>query len=312
MAENLVEAPVKVCLVISSFQHDQAVERILQRIFTADKSPFFKIIVVDSLGTGRMPKLLRERGWHDVAYHCFAHNLGSAGNLAERLRLAAASEAAFAYAVNHDAALDLSVVEMLVAQANSIERLGALFPMRRIIRQGNKLDTTGASILPLPFFGTKPTQALPALLPVKWSSSNGALYSLAPIREGLTPWSDFWLGWEDLAYGWLLDAHGYRQYIVSGARVDDDYEYRDFRLGPLKLKLTDKPSWYTYYQIRNLLLATQRTRRPLAIRSVVASRIVLELALTVLFREEKKQRLHNLFCGLADGLAGRSGKWMLP
>jgi GT2 family glycosyltransferase len=307
-----VGSAAKVCLVISSFRHDQAVERILQRAFAASENPFCKVIVVDSLGTGRMPDLLRKGGWHDVDYHCFSHNLGSAGNLAERLRLAAASEAAFAYAVNHDAHLDPTVVKTLVAQAKGIERLGALFPLRRMTHRGNRFDTTGANLLPLPFLGTKRTQSLPALLPVKWSSSNGALYSLAPIREGLTPWSDFWLGWEDLAYGWLLNEHGYRQYIVSGARVDDDHEYRDFRMGPLKLRLTDKPSWYTYYQVRNLLLATQRARSPLAVRSVVAGRIALEVALTTLFREEKKQRFHNLFWGLVDGLSGRSGKWDLP
>jgi GT2 family glycosyltransferase len=309
---ELTVAPAKVCLVISSFRHDQAVERILERLFAATSNPFAKVIVVDSLGTGRMPGLVRERHWNEVSYHCFSHNLGSAGNLAERLRLAAATDATFAYAINHDAHLDLSVVHTLIEHADGMDRLGALFPLRRLVRRSNRLDTAGAHDLPLPFLGTKPSEELPALLPVKWSSSNGALYALAPIREGLAPWGDFWFGWEDLAYGWLLDAHGYRQYIVSAARVDDDYEYRDFRIGPLKVKLSDKPSWYAYYQTRNLLLATQRTRSPLAVKSVVAGRIALEVALTTVFREEKMQRLHNLFCGLVDGLSGRSGKWDLP
>jgi hypothetical protein len=311
-SQSLVRWKEKVCLVISTFRHDQQVESILNRVFERGRNPFSNIIVVDSLGTGRMPGLLRERNWQGVEYRCYSHNLGSAGNLAERLRLAAGTGASFAYAVNHDAALDMDVVGALVRQAAKIERLGALFPLRRMIHRGNQLDVTGSSLLPLPFAGAKPTRTLPDLLPVRWSSSNGALYSLAPIREGLAPWSDFWLGWEDLAYGWLLEAHGYRQFIVTGARVDDDYEYRDIHVGPLKLGLTDKPPWYVYYQIRNLLLAAERTGQPLPTRGVIAGRIAMEMAITAIFRKQKKQRFYNLFHGLVDGLSGRAGKWVLP
>jgi hypothetical protein len=301
----------KVCLVISSFRNDEAVARILSQVFASGEHPFCRIVVVDSLGTGKMPDLLRERGWHEVEYRCYPQNLGSAGNLAERLRLAAATEADLAYAVNHDAFIDLDVVKILVEEARQIDRLGAVFPLRRMINLRDRLDTTG-DLLPLTLFGARPARALPALMPVQWSSSNGALYSLTPIREGLTPWGDFWLAWEDLAYGWLLEAHGYRQYIVTRARLNDDYEYREHRVGPFKLALVDKPSWIAYYQIRNLVLAVRRTGQGVPRTAMVASRVALEFALTALFRPEKTLRLRNLFRGLVDGLAGRSGKWVLP
>jgi hypothetical protein len=301
-----------VCLVVSSFHNDDAIERLLGIAFRQTETPFCRVIVVDSLGTGRIPELLRQRAWEGVEYHSFPHNLGSAGNLAERLRLAAQTDAEYAYAINHDAELDLDVVRALLDRAAPIDRLGALYPLRRLINRGDRLDTTGARTLPLPFSGVKAAGQLPPLVPVQWSSSNGALYALAPIRSGLTPWSDFWFGWEDLAYGWLLSEHGYHQYITSDVQVEDNYEYRRYGVGPVGIHLTDKPAWYAYYQIRNLMLAARRIQRGPWVAGVVAARIAQEFALTALFRGQKRQRFHHLICGLVDGLRGRSGKWVLP
>jgi GT2 family glycosyltransferase len=302
----------RVCLAISSFRHDDAVERLLSRALARGHNPFASIIVVDSLGTGRIPALLEARAWPRVAYHSHPTNLGSAGNLAERLRLAAASDADHVYAVNHDASLDLEVIRALAEHARQIDQLGALYPLKRMLNHGGKLDITGTSRLPLPFFGARAARTLPPLLPVQWSSSNGALYALAPVRAGLGPPGDFWLGWEDLAYGWQLEAHGYRQYIASQVVLDDDYEYRQVRVGPWRLRISDKPSWYAYYQFRNLLLAARRQRRDPATAGVIAGRVALELGLTALFRAQKRKRLYNIACGLVDGLRGRTGKWVLP
>jgi hypothetical protein len=243
-----------------------------------------------------------------VDYVCFDENLGSAGNLASRLELAARTPCQFVYAVNHDGSLDVEVVRKLRDTASSDPRIAAAYPLRRMTSRGGEYDLTG--ILPAPIHSIrvrKPPRR--ATLDVYWSSSNGALYSLEPPRRGLLPWADLWMGWEDLAYGWLLDSEGYRQVLVCTANTDDSYEYR--RIAG-RVWLSDKPGWYSYYFARNLLLAARRTRRHALLRCCVVGRVASEYAVIAALRSEKGKRLQYLTAGLRDGLRGRSGKWRLP
>ena len=143
---------------------------------------------------------------------------------------------------------------------------------------------------------------------MKWASSNGALYSLDRIREGHEPWADFWLGWEDLAYGWLLGDLGFEQWVVTSAVFTDDYEYRT----AAGVTVTDKPSWYSYYHARNLILATRRTKSGLVTGGVVAARIALEVGVALLLREHKVDRVRLLALGALDGVLGKAGKGPVP
>lgn len=299
--------PLRVCLVISAFRSDDAVLEILSSLKDRGESLFFQTIVVDSLGSGRIPAEIEARGLATVRYVGFDRNLGSAGNLAERLRLAAETGADFAYAINHDGIVDPDVVGKLIVAARAHERIGAVYPLRRMIAHEGRYDLTGKSALPLPFFGVSEPPREP-YTEVYWSSSNGALYNLTPVREGLLPWDDLWMGWEDMGYGWLLHSKGYKQLVVSDAIVDDNYEFR--RRGGVKV--SDKPAWYAYYHARNLILVARRNEQPLPFQALVGARVLLEYGLTTALRPQKMLRYRLLTRGLIDGLRGKSGKWRLP
>ena len=93
---------------------------------------------------------------------------------------------------------------------------------------------------------------------------------------------------------------------------DDPYEYAQVPNRFLRAKLTEKPSWYSYYFARNLVLGTRRTRRPLKVTIGVAARIVAELGVSATLRKSRRQRVRLLLAGLRDGLLGRAGKYRLP
>ena len=78
---------MKIGVAISSFQSDDDAINLIQRIL--DESwPVDGIIVVDSMGEGGIPNFLSEYNIPKTTYHNFDYNLGSAGNLHNRLMLA--------------------------------------------------------------------------------------------------------------------------------------------------------------------------------------------------------------------------------
>src|SRR5690606_5841691 len=260
--------------------------------------------------TGAVPEAIAANGWDDrVQYFDHAANLGSAGNLARRLELAAERGHDWVYAINHDGDVDVSVVRSLVACGEALDPVGAVYPLRYKEGRG-KYDLTGRQALPLPFKGSvhRPSAKL---LDTYWGSSNGTLYATAPVREGLSPWADLWMGWEDLGYGWLLQKHGWRQVILTDVESRDPYEYVTHG-GARGVTITRKPAWYAYYQVRNLILVTRRNDQPLSHWLTVAGRIWLEVALTTALRPDKLTRYKLLARGVVDGVPGRSGKSDVP
>jgi hypothetical protein len=309
--EGADNAAPRVVLAISSFRNDDDILRLLKTAEGLCPSVFAHVLVVDSIGTGRLPAVIKERGWAFARYEAAASNLGSAGNLTRRLQLAADSGADFVYCLNHDGILDPDVVCSLVRHAARMDRVGAVYPLRRITRYGGRYDLTGVQRVPRPFSGQPVPPAAPAT-DVYWSSSNGALYALEPVRDGLHPWADLWMGWEDLGYGLLLHQHGYRQVVLTEAVIEDNYEYRAEALGPMRVRVSDKPLWYTYYRIRNLILVTRRVKAGPAVRCGMALRVVLDFVPTVVLRSNRRKRFGLYLRGFVDGLRGSSGKWRLP
>jgi hypothetical protein len=299
----------RACLAISSFRNDESVLALLDRAERDGALALFeRILVVDSIGTGRMAEVLARRSV-PIEYHCVPWNLGSAGNLAMRLRLAAEGASDAVYAVNHDGSVERQTVLRLLDVAASRCGFGALYPLRRLTRRDGLFDLSGRYSIPVPSHGTRTAPPGPVLR-VFWGSSNPALYSLEPVRLGLAPWDDLWLGFEDMGYGWLLEDHGYPQFLVTDAITDDGYEFR--RVGWSPLRISDKPSWYAYYFARNLLLLARRTRISRVRKLAVAGRIALETGVTIVARRQKRERLVYLASGVIDGLRGRNGKWRLP
>jgi hypothetical protein len=293
-----------VVVAIATYRSDDAVLRLLEPIFDRDGAhPFGHVVVVDSLGSGRIDEEARRRGWKRFTYEVADRNLGSAGNLARRLELAATRDARWVYAINHDGALDAAMIARLARHAETLgEKVGAVYPLRH--RSAiDRWDLTGLVPVPVPAIRS-PWRPRGASFDVFWASSNGALYALDPVRAGLLPWADLWMGYEDLGYGWDLSRHGFRQQVLCDVVFEDGYEYRT-RGG---VELTDKPAWYAYYGARNLLLITRRARRGPATWAAALGRIALEVAVTSTLRPEKKKRLGLLARGVADGLRGRSGQ----
>jgi GT2 family glycosyltransferase len=299
----------KVALAISSFRNDEAVLGILDALGAGRDHPFHRIVVVDSIGSGKLTEALASRALPRVDVEVFERNLGSAGNLMERLRLAAGTGADFVYALNHDGLVSVEAVRALVAFALRTPGVGAVYPARRYVKKGGRIDVAGTRRDVLGTLGRGPRELPKGPIEVHWSSSNGALYALEPVRAGILPWGDLWMGYEDLEYGWTLERHGYRQYVLGEVLVDDDYEYRRHRLGPLAFHAADKPAWYAYYQARNLILLARRHGRG---GVHVASRLGIELGLLAVVRDQKRARLALLARGVRDGLRGRVGKGEVP
>ncbi|MGV3625280.1 MAG: glycosyltransferase, partial [Archangium sp.] len=233
-------APHRVCLSISAYRSDESVLRLLESALSVADPPFGKILVVDSLSSGVVPGEILKRGWSErVEYRSFPTNLGSAGNLAQRLRIPTEQGFDFVYAINHDGLVAPEIIRLLLAHADD-ERVGAVYPLRRYTKRGNRFDLTGLTRFPVPALvvGTAPSRAV---VKAHWGSSNGALYATRPLRHGARVLDELWLGWEDLAYGWSLDALGYEQRLVTAAVLDDDYEYENRRIGPVQSVISEKP-----------------------------------------------------------------------
>ena len=311
-AADATEALGRVSLVIASFRNDEAILALLAQVYAgATRSPFHSVRIVDSLGTGRVPEAIRSAGYEKVSYFNSPTNLGSAGNFATRLRDAAQTDADYAYAINHDYGhVDLDAVRALLRHTEQTPRLGAVYPLRRFTMRGGRFRETGRSAIPWPSRGQL-QRPPPTPVDVSWGSSNGALYALAPVRAGLTPWDDLWMGWEDLGYGWLLEQQGYRQILARDVVVDEDYESVEKRIGPFAVHVSDKPAWYAYYGARNLVLIGKRVGTPA--RAVGLAAIMIKDSITNLVaRGAKQDRAALVVSGLRDGLLNRSGKWVRP
>lgn len=293
---------MRIWLAIASYRNDEQVIEIVDHVYKSAPDLFERILIVDSHGTGAMPALIRERGWPNVEYRNYERNLGSGGNMAERLRIAAGAGADYAYAVNHDGHVDPGVVRALLQAAITITGLGAAYPLGYFISVG-LYNLTGTRELPLQRKLVRSVRQEP-LIHVFWSSSNGALYSLEPARKGILPWEGMWMAWEDLEYGWRLFDKGYQQVIVRDAVFCDNNEYARSGVG----NVTDKPPWRSYYQIRNLILAVCRSRRRPLFYAVVFYRTLLESGLILLVRSDKWKRLRLLWLGIVDGIKGVEGQ----
>ena len=133
-------------------------------------------------------------------------------------------------------------------QLAEVDLLAKYFPSK------NFYDYSGTrEVGPWRSFGRK-SPSKNQLIPCIWSSSNGALYKLKPIREGIAPNANLWMGWEDYLYGLDLRKAGYEQFLVSNAICEDNYEFTERRIGFKKIMVSAKPAWYHYYRTRNLWL----------------------------------------------------------
>jgi GT2 family glycosyltransferase len=299
----------RVVVAISAFRSDLQVMTILEKIFQNKRCTLASVIVVDSLSDGTLQQSIKSAGW-PVLYENADRNLGSAGNLARRLELAANMGADWCFTINHDGMFDRKLVETLALVASQGTNIGAVYPKRVW------LDRGGTSLKPHTHVFNMPVHTGPigaqALEEVAWDSSNGALYGLEPVRQGVKVWADLWYGWEDLAYGWQLTSAGWKQYLCADVVYLDDYEYHHVSLLKRRFFITRKPSWTSYYVIRNLLLIVRRTGNGPRAWVFFTKRFAREVLFALMFRDAKVKRLGLICQGFADGLAGKTGKGKVP
>lgn len=309
---NSDESLARVALAISAYRSDDSVIRLLESAFTPGQPRFGVVLVVDSLGSGQITRVALGRGWK-VDYVNADRNLGSAGNLDLRLQTTAELGMDWCFAVNHDGVVEPTKVLALLRHGSQRERVGAVYPQLIFSSADHRPDSIRRGFGTLGLLGRgQPTNDNCAAIEVAWSSSNGALYNLQPIRDGITAWPDLWMGYEDLALGWELQSRGWVQLVCTDVFVTDNYEFRPVRLFGRTVHLASKPSWYAYYQIRNLLLIARRARGTAVGWGGILLRFLADVALTLFYRSQKRERLHLLFKGALDGLRGISGKGPVP
>lgn len=311
MAEHASTSP-RVALAISAFCSDAAIIGLLQRLFAepATHALFDTVIVVDSLGSGAIAEAIAAQAW-PVRYFNSERNLGSAGNLGCRLDLAAEAGVDWCYCLNHDGNIDPASIRYMLATALSRPQVGAVYPLLHHGERPKPWEDARRSFFPAPGqrSNERPAGGDAQAL---WSSSNGALYSLAPYRAGLRVWKDLWMGYEDLGYGMLLHAHGWVQLVCRDAALRNIFDYKTVTFLGRRFTLSDKPAWYAYYNIRNLILIQRRFPFSLRLSANTAAKALRDSFKIVLLENHKSRRLALLWTGVAHGLAGRSGKGTYP
>ena len=302
---------MKIGVAISNYKNDEQVFHLINRI-SKEEWDVEGIIVIDSLGDAKFIKDLDEKVSGKIIYKNYDYNLGSAGNLSKRLLLAREQKWDFVLALNHDALVTKSTLEALKKHTD-IESLGALYPSKYYTDKGFYDFSGTKEVGPWRSFGPsiKPDEDLISHI---WSSSNGALYSLKPIREGIIPREELWMGWEDYLFGLDLRQAGYKQYLVCDATCDDNYEFQEKDFGIFKIKLAAKPQWYHYYRTRNLWLIAFHYHRSFIRIFFVFIRTFAE-AVLIAFGWERTNKFNALklqFQGLIHGLLNQKGKKEIP
>ncbi|NIJ41642.1 GT2 family glycosyltransferase [Parvibaculum indicum] len=300
-----------VSIAISAFRSDAAIISLLEEIFTDPHPEVGTVIVVDSLGSGIIAEIAAAKKWQ-LHYENANTNLGSAGNLARRMKLAAETGAEWCLCLNHDANWDAARLSALLSAARSRPRVGAVYPVldhspreprwedgRRHFR-----PSAGTRMYEIP--KDHPTAE------VLWSSSNCALYSTAPISENIYIMPALWMGYEDLAYGIALRKAGWLQLSCRSARLTQVFDYAPRKLLGRTFYIPDKPVWYSYYNIRNLVLIWRQYGSDGLSLKTILWKLIQSTIRTLLFEHDKFTRLKLLYLGVKAGIRGETGKGLYP
>ncbi|WP_443025601.1 glycosyltransferase family 2 protein [Sphingomonas sp. PB4P5] len=301
----------QVAIAISAFRSDIAVISLLEAI-NADPHPEVRaVIVVDSLGSGAIAETAAIRRW-PLLYENANANLGSAGNLARRMELAAETGASWCLCLNHDASWEPHRLSAMLSAATSRPYVGAVYPMLDHSPRSPRWEdgrrqftpSAGSRLLEVPI--DEPTAE------VLWSSSNSALYSMGPSADNIVVMSDLWMGYEDLAYGIALHKGGWLQLSCRSAFLTQVFDYVPRKFFGRTLYIPDKPVWYSYYNIRNLILIRYEYGSRGVSLGAIVSKLVQSVLRTLLLEDKKIARI-GMFCtGALAGIRNRRGKGPHP
>ena len=300
-----------VAIAISAFRSDAAVISLLELIFADPHPEVRSVIVVDSLGSGMVAEIAAVRQWQ-LQYENVNTNLGSAGNLARRMELAAETGAEWCLCLNHDANWETDRLSAMLSAAHSLPRVGAVYPMLDHSPRDPRWEDGRRNFRPSA--GTRYSE-IPTDEPateVLWSSSNSALYSLTPLSEDIAIMSDLWMAYEDLAYGIALHQGGWIQLSCRSARLTQVFDYVPRRFLCRTLHIPDKPVWYPYYNVRNLILIWQQYGSEGVSLTTISWKLIQSSLRTLLLEDNKVKRLRLLYLGTRAGIRGETGKGPYP
>lgn len=301
----------RVAVAISAYKSDSAVTSLLEAIFADPHPDVTNIIVIDSLSNGQIAEIAKKRGWQ-VQYENASTNLGSAGNLARRLELAANSGAEWCLCLNHDANWNADRLSAMLEAATSRPRVGAVYPILDHSPRRPRWEDGRRHFKPSSGSRLSEVPKDEPVAEVLWSSSNSALYCLAPLAQNITVMSELWMGYEDLAYGIALNRAGWVQLSCRTAQLTKVFDYTPRKLFGATFYIPDKPDWYMYYNIRNLIIIRNRYGTPgVSILNIIA-KLLQSTARIVLLERAKILRLKLLYLGVVSGIKGKSGKGLFP
>lgn len=297
-------------VAISAFKSDEAVISLLSAIFNDLHAAILRVVVVDSLGSGKIESACLANEW-PVSYYNFDNNLGSAGNLYKRIELASEFEGEWCLCLNHDANWDSKRLTAMLNTSKSQPKVGAVYPILDHYPRQPRWEDGRRSFAPTAGvrFTEIPSDAASEVL---WSSSNGALYSTAPFKENIRVLSMLWMGYEDLAYGIALNKNGWKQLVCRKAALSNIFDYTRSSLPVDGVFIQDKPAWYSYYNMRNLVLIYQEYGSQGITRKILAYKFFHSGLRILLLESNKLSRLALHIRGFIDGFRGRIGKYDVP
>jgi hypothetical protein len=295
-------------LAVASYGGDPEVLRVMAEVHRPKFAGMFTAMAVVDSGPPSTCSRLRiylERQYPNVEYHHYTRNLGSAGNLVERIRWAQATGGQFLLAVNADGHVDADNVHRMLSFV-AARPPAAIFPT--YVMPGALIDGSGRRPIPvLPSRRSVKQVRGRRVQPVSWGSSNGAIYRLdAMTSVDLDRLASLWYGWEDLALGLALREANERQFRCLNAQQPSPNDLRPLAWG--SAMVSDKPPWTTYYTVRNLTLIARWYPRYVPL---VALRVVREFIM-IAIRPDRRERLRTGVLGLRDGLRGRTGHRVSP
>lgn len=300
-----------VAIAISAFRSNATVTDLLRAIFSHPHPEVGVVIVADSLGDGEISKIAEVQGW-PICIENFDRNIGSAGNFARRMELAGEVGAEWCLCLNHDASWNRERLDAMLRTARSHPRVGAVYPVldhspREPRWQEGHQDFTPSSHKRLFDIPTDEPSS-----DVLWGISNFALYATAPRDEGVVVMGELWMGYEDLAYGIALNQAGWKQLCCRAAILPNAFDYVSQRFLGRAFHIPQKPAWYSYYNIRNLLLIRRRYGVD-GLKWMSIVRKFLQSSLRIMLLEDNKFfRIRLLCAGVLAGLAGKDGKGPVP
>lgn len=296
-----------IAIGISAFRSDDAVIDLLDAIFADPHPEVDSVIVVDSLGTGDIATTVAARGW-PVVYENSDCNLGSAGNLARRIELAAELGADWCLCLNHDADWSSDRLLAMLKTARSRPNVGAVYPVLDHSPRQPRWEDGRRRFTPSAGMRHADLPDGEAGAEVLWSSSNGALYSTAPLADGIEVMATLWMGYEDLAYGIALHQSGWTQLMCRSAVLSEVFDYGERFFLSKNIRVPIKPVWYSYYNIRNLMLIRKQYGADGISFGVIARKLIQSSVRIILLEKQKVARLRMLYSGVVAGIFGRTGK----